>query len=221
MNDLWTPRWLRTRSLTDTTTELDRTAGPRIRRLPVRVRLLEGDDVAPGSFECIASQYDVEYDIGWGWTEMIKPGAFAESIAAHPVIPVFWQHAWTLGPIGSARPDEQSDHLHAVGRLYLDMGDLVQRVYEGMKDEALEEWSVGYYEDEILNSKDMPNCDQILKGDLAEISNVVRGANPETETVDLRTRRRQVEEQRAIEAQQQSLDRLASPAGRALQRGNV
>lgn len=215
---LWIPSGLRTRAVTEADERDDTSTGPRLRRLPMRVRLLEGDDVEPGSFECIASQYDVEYDIGWGWTEMILPGAFAESIAEHPVIPVFWQHAWSLGPIGQATPDEQSDHLHAIGKLYLDMGDLVTRVYEGMKNKALEEWSVGYWAETILNDKDAPRCDQIVKGDLAEISNVVRGANPDTETIDVRGRRERKDP--SPDPKSPSIDRIRSTAGRAL-RGAV
>lgn len=155
------------------------------RRIRMQVRAV-ADDAAPGSFEAVVSTYELEYEIGWGWTEQIMSGCFTDSIDAHPVIPVYHQHDWDSGPIGSCKPEENGKELVVAGQLYLDVGgDLVARVYQAMIDGALEEWSIGFWAEEITWSDDNPQCDSITEGDLAEASICVRGANPETGTLGL------------------------------------
>lgn len=142
-----------------------------------------------GTFMSVVSTYNLDYDIGWGWTERILPGCFADSIASHPALPIFYNHDWLGAPIGVGKASEGDDKLTVAGRLYLDMGDpLVARVYQAMKDEALQEWSIGFWPESITNDKDAPYCDQIAKGDLAEASVCVRGANPDTGTLELNGR---------------------------------
>jgi HK97 family phage prohead protease len=142
----------------------------------------------PGTGKAVVSVIGLEYEIGWGWTEIILPGCFDESIEAHPTIPIYHQHNWDDGPIGSGTPSVEGDQLIVAFGLYLGMGDLVDRVYRGMQDKALEEWSIGFWADEITWEKENPDCDQIAKGDLAEASVCVRGANPETGTLELAQR---------------------------------
>ena len=175
------------------------------RRLRMQVRATP--DGAPGSFEAVVSTYEMEYEIGWGWTEKILAGAFDDSIAAHPTIPIFYQHNWDAGPIGSGQPESDGTQLKVSGALYLAIGGhLVQRVYQAMLDEALEEWSVGFWAEEITWDKDQPQCDQIAVGDLAESSICVRGANPETGTVGLSDRAAWVEGDEA--AREREVSRL-------------
>lgn len=212
---------LRQRALSEIETDLggERVAGDiaRLRHLPVRFRLLEGDDVEPGAFECIASTYNVEISAGWGWRELMLPGCFAECLAENPMIPVFWQHDWYAGPIGVAEATEEPELLRCVGRLFLE-DQRVPSIYEAMKANAVREWSIGFYANEILTTDDDKYLEQIVKGDLAEVSSVVRGANPVTETVDLR--RRVPDERKRAEpeppAEVPSMDRLRSRAGRRL-----
>ena len=152
----------------------------------MKVRATPGQGVGTG--RAVVSTLDLEYDVGYGWSELVLPGAFADSIAAHPTIPIYHQHDWLAGPIGVGNPKEDGNQLVVDFHLYLGQGDLVDRVYQAMIDEALEEWSVGFYADEITSTKDKPMCDQIAKGDLAEASVCVRGANPETGTLELANR---------------------------------
>src|ERR1700681_53998 len=113
------------------------------RRLRMQVRATP--DAGAGAVEAVVSTYDLEDDIGWGWTEQILDGCFTESITAHPTMPIFYNHDWYGAPIGSAQPTEADQKLTVAGRLYLDKGDpLVARVYQAMLDEALEEWSIGF-----------------------------------------------------------------------------
>jgi HK97 family phage prohead protease len=156
----------------------------------VRMKVRATPDEGDGTFQAVVSTYDLEYDVGWGWTEKILPGCFAASIAAHPTIPIFYTHDWPGGPIGSGKPAEADDKLTVAGQLYLGMAERIDVIYRAMLEEALEEWSIGFWPEEITWEKDNPLCDQIAAGDLAEASVCVRGANPETGTVDLAARAR-------------------------------
>lgn len=153
------------------------------RRLRMKARATPEN--GPGTGQALVSTLNLEYDIGWGWTEMIMSGCFDDSIAAHPQIPIFYNHDWYGAPIGLGKPKVDGDQLLVDFNLYLGMGDLVDRVYQAMIDEALEEWSIGFWAEEITWDKDNDRCDQISQGDLAEASVCVRGANPETGTLDL------------------------------------
>lgn len=162
-----------------------------IRKRRIRMKVRATPDAGDGTFSAVVSTYSLEYDIGWGWTEQILPGCFTESIAAHPTIPVYHQHDWDSAPIGSCQPSEQGSGLEVSGQLYVgaEFADpFVKRIYQAMLDEALEEWSIGFWPEEISWSEDSPTCDSIVKGDLAEASICVRGANPETGTLELNRR---------------------------------
>ena len=143
----------------------------------------------PGTGQAVVSTYDLEYPIAPGWTEKVLPGCFADSIAAHPAIPIFYNHDWGSGPIGTGHPTEQGNQLLVDFELYLGQGDLVGRVYKAMQNNALEEWSIGFWATAITTDSKTPNCDQIAEGDLAEASVCVRGANPETGTLLLAGKR--------------------------------
>ncbi len=159
--------------------------GPK-RRLRMKVRATPGN--GPGTGQAVVSTYDLAYDIGWGYTEKVLPGCFADSISAHPTIPIFYNHDWNSGPIGAGRPTERAGDLIVDFELYIGQGDLVDRVYQAMKGNALEEWSIGFWATTITSTKDEPMCDLIAQGDLAEASVCVRGANPETVTLELASR---------------------------------
>jgi HK97 family phage prohead protease len=156
--------------------------GPK-RRLRMQVRATPGQGAGTG--QAVVSTLNLAYDIGYGYTEMVLPGAFAASIAAHPTIPIFYNHSWDTGPVGVGKPSEQGNKLIVDFELFLGKGDLVDRVYQAMSDEALTEWSVGFWAEEITVDQANPKCDMIAKGDLAEASVCVRGANPETGTLEL------------------------------------
>lgn len=153
-------------------------------RMQVRATPAAGD----GTFSAVVSTYQLEYDVGWGWTEQIMPGCFAESIKTHAAIPIFYNHQWDHAPIGSGTAAEDGNQLVVTGGLYLGAGDMVTRVYQAMVDGALEEWSIGFWPEEMAWEQSNPNCDQIIRGDLAEASICIRGANPETGTLELNAR---------------------------------
>jgi HK97 family phage prohead protease len=157
------------------------------RRLRMQVRATPEKGAGTGT--AVVSTYDLAYEIGWGWTEVILPGCFKQSIAAHKAISIFYNHNWDGGPIGSGIATENGTNLTVDFQLYLDRGDLVGRVYQAMLDGALEEWSVGFWAEQVTSRSDLPQCDLIVQGDLAEASVCVRGANPETGTLELAGRK--------------------------------
>ncbi|MDQ1426625.1 MAG: hypothetical protein QOK39_101 [Acidimicrobiaceae bacterium] len=158
-----------------------------LRRHRLQVRATPGD--GPGTFAAVVSTYNTAYEIGWGWTEMILEGCFADSIDAQDgVIPIFYTHDWPGGPIGVSTDIEETTELTVRGKLYLDLAERVAVLYQAMLDNALREWSIGFWPESITSDKDHPLCDQIAKGDLAESSLCVRGANPDTGTAELNHR---------------------------------
>lgn len=159
------------------------------RHRTARVRALP--EVGEGVVEAVTSVFSLEYDIGWGWREVIEPGAFDESIGAQESIPIFWEHAWRDpdAVIGHTMEiDADASRLRIQAQLYVDDPG-VKKIWRAMDAKALREWSIGYYAEEISWTAEDPMLDHIEKGDLAECSVVVRGANPETETLDVRNRR--------------------------------
>jgi HK97 family phage prohead protease len=163
----------------------------RYRQRPIRMRALP--DVGEGAVEAVVAAYDVVYDVqDWFWEtkERIAPGAFADSIAAKPVIPLFWQHDWEGGPIGDARASETSADLRIRGQLYVD-DPSVARIWRSMRAEAVEDWSIGYVAVtvQIEHEDDDPKgaeIEAVMKGQLCEASAAVMGANPGTETISVR-----------------------------------
>lgn len=156
----------------------------RLRRAKLKTRAVDAE--GEGAFEAYVSVFDTVYSIGWGWEEKILKGAFAESLAAQPVQPVMWDHAWEFGPIGDATGEEDDKGLKETGALYLG-SDLVDRVWKGMTAEAINEWSIAFYVEELTWSDEEPELDVIVKADLVEVTACLRGANPDTETTDLRS----------------------------------
>lgn len=143
-------------------------------------------DAGEGTFEALVSSYAETYDIGWGWSERILPGCFAASITEHPSIPICWNHEWRAGPIGDGVAQELDLGLIVRGELYLDLDPMVQRVYRSMRAGAVDEWSIAFFPERISNDEAEPYCDLIERGDLIEATACFRGANPGTETLDLR-----------------------------------
>jgi HK97 family phage prohead protease len=159
---------------------------PALRRIRVQTRA--APDEGEGRFEALVSDYSQTYDIGWGWRERILPGAFAESIAANPTIPICWEHDWRGGPIGHGEASETSHGLIVRGELYTDADPTVGRIWRSMQARAVNEWSVAFFPQKIVNTDEEKNTDLIERGDLVEATVCFRGANPGTETLDLRSR---------------------------------
>ncbi|MGH9167379.1 MAG: HK97 family phage prohead protease [Acidimicrobiia bacterium] len=151
-------------------------------------------EVGEGMVECYASVFGVEFMEGGSFFRKVRidKGAFKDSLAARDSFPVFWEHDWDAGPIGHSVEAAEDDHgLKATNQLYVDT-DRAKNLWRGMDAGAIVEWSIGFYPlvEEIQKRKDEEDgeTDTIViykKVDLAEMSVVVRGANPGTDTISV------------------------------------
>jgi HK97 family phage prohead protease len=169
-----------------TTTALPVTAGA-VLHIPATVAALP--ESGEGVVEALVSAYDVEYRIGFFARHIIRAGAFAASIKAQESIPLFWQHDWQAGglPVGDATATEGPDGLTIKGQLYME-DPSVARLWRAMKAGAIREWSIGY---KVLTAKfsdDDEDLAEVVEGELLEASSVLRGANPQTHTLEVASR---------------------------------
>lgn len=159
---------------------------PQLRHFPMEFRAAtEGEP--EGTLVGYASVYDVEYRIGWGMSESITPGAFDTSLAGNGgVLPIFYQHDWS-DPIGTAVATSDSHGVKVTASLFIDTNPKAMSVYRAAKAGALREWSIGFYPSTLRTEAEEPDHEHVDEGDLAEASVVVRGANPATEMLDVRS----------------------------------
>jgi HK97 family phage prohead protease len=149
----------------------------RIRALdPMRMRAVNSDELT-----AYASVFGTTYPIGPGINERIVPGAFTESLRAQDgQLPDFYQHAWDEGPVGVASATED-DHGVLVQAKLFDT-ERARAVKQAAQVGALTRWSVGYYAIDT-HLEDKGRTEVITRADLAEVSIVVRGANPDAKTI--------------------------------------
>lgn len=142
-----------------------------------------------GRIKALVSAYDVKYRMGFATWHTLKAGAFDEALAEQENFPLFFQHNWDMGerpPIGHAAAEEGEYNgktgLVFDASFYLDTPD-GRAVYNANKAKALREWSVGYMP--VSFDKDPADANHyvVTKSELWEASSVLRGANPETETM--------------------------------------
>jgi HK97 family phage prohead protease len=142
---------------------------------PIRMRAANTDELT-----AYASVFGTTYPVGGGLRERIAPGAFSESLLSQGSLPVFYQHAWEAGPVGTASAHE--DHHGLLVRARLFDGERARSVKQAAAAGALTRWSVGYYALES-HFEDKGRTEVITRADLAEVSLVVRGANPDATTI--------------------------------------
>lgn len=148
--------------------------------------------VGEGVVEAYVSMFNVEYRMGYATWHKILPGAFDDSIAEQAAVPVFWAHAWDWSeqvPIGhSLDVDSDDTGLRVRSQLYVEETETARAVYRGMQAGALREWSIGYGIVEHIVREERDQARRVLDvsvGELLEASSVLRGANPETQTLNV------------------------------------
>lgn len=174
-----------------------------LRRFGVELRAASEDGGPEGVLEGYATVYDVGYGIGWGITEQIAQGCFDRSIAdQNGIIPIFYMHDWD-NPIGHATVTSDAKGVRVVATLYIDVNERAMSVWRAAAAGALRQWSIGFYPQTIelsYGDNGSDDMETITEGDLAEASIVVRGANPETEMIDVRSKAELTEAEVAEEA---------------------
>lgn len=152
------------------------------------VSLAADSDSAGGAVKALVSAFGVKYRIGWGTWHTIEASAFDASIAAQESLPLFWQHSWDYTeqpPIGHAAMSTSDDGLEIDGELYVDLDPSIARVHASMKAGAIREWSIGY---RVLAARQDPDDERhlfVTEAEVLEASAVLRGANPETKTLEM------------------------------------
>jgi HK97 family phage prohead protease len=160
-------------------------------RIPMKATFTAADDPAkPGAFRALVSAYDVKYRIGYALWHTIEMGAFKTSIAEQTSIPIFWMHSWDWSeqmPIGAASAEESTGDGGLVldGRLYVDIDPSIARLYQAMREDAIREWSIGYSVLALRTDPDDQLHEFVTEAELLEGSSVLRGANPDTRTLEV------------------------------------
>ena len=148
-----------------------------------RFELRAAEDLGEGVVRGVVTTFDDPYPIGRSLREVITRSTFDLSQS----VPLFFEHRWGDGPIGVSRSlAAGSDGLEAEFELFLD-DPRARSVWRAMKAGALREFSIGFMPTELTEERSAEHTtEKIIKGDLIEVSSVVRGANPNTETVSTR-----------------------------------
>ena len=163
--------------------------GPYVARatgIPGKILAAEDDENGRGTVRALVAAYDVKYRIGYATHHTIEHGAFADQIGQ--ATPLFWEHNWNWAerpPIGHAEAEESDDGLIIDGVMYTDIAGDAAQVHAGLKAGALKEWSIGYRVLETRVDADDDFHFFIIKAELLEASSVLRGANPETDTLEV------------------------------------
>lgn len=154
--------------------------------LPLEVRA--ADDAPDGVVEAYGSVFDTEYAV-LGGREVIRPGAFEDSLAERDSIAIYHQHGHKFGrpPIGfTTKAREDDTGLRFRAQLLIEESETARVVFRGIENRALTEWSIGFRAIETREDPDEPDLVEVLEADVPEISSVLVGANPETDTIDAR-----------------------------------
>jgi HK97 family phage prohead protease len=143
-----------------------------------------------GKVSAIVSAFDVDYVMGWRTKHRMTAETFVDSLADNNVVPLFFQHNWAWSeqpPIGTADGSiatEPKPGLKIDGGFFLDT-EGGRSTFRAIKAGALREWSIGYRitKYEVEEADDGFRIVIVKAADFMEASSVLRGANPDTETL--------------------------------------
>jgi HK97 family phage prohead protease len=176
-----------------------------LRHLPIEFRLAtaeDGEDKPEGILIGYAAIYDETYRIGYSMKESITAGAFDASIASQGgVIPIFYAHSWSQqksavpqAPIGVGYVTSDKKGVKVRAELFINDNPTARSVYLAAAAGALREWSVGHLPITIRMDEDDDTVEHIDASELLEASVCLRGANPKTEMVQVRSEDEEHEE---------------------------
>lgn len=150
---------------------------------------IKAADNETGTFTALVSAFGVvdSYD------EEIMPGAFQKALDAFgdDPIPILWNHQWgALGAhLGGAKGYETDEGLVIEG--WVDMDDPeAAKALRLLKSRRIREFSIGGFEPAggvRLVEKDGRDVWEIHEFELVEVSLVLRGANPDTRLIDVKS----------------------------------
>lgn len=126
--------------------------------------------------------------------DRILPGAFTESLATWKAsgasIPVIYQHAWGEPPIGEVSEAAEDAHgLMVRASLYADENEIAKKVLHAMRRKSLTEFSFAFETKAAAIVQEQDEFVREIKAlDLIEVGPCLRGVNPETELVAVKSR---------------------------------
>jgi HK97 family phage prohead protease len=169
-----------------------------VARCPAEYKLL-GEEEPAGTFEAYVAVFSTpdRPDL-FGDSDVIEPGAFAQTLQEKGLPPVVWSHVWTIPPVGQAlQAVEDVKGLRIRARLFLDddgiSGQYARSIHTGMTatPPVVREFSFAFEAKEWSDEK-APNGQYIrhLKRlELFEVGPVLVGRHPDTELIGAKSQR--------------------------------
>lgn len=150
---------------------------------------IKAADADTGVVTALVSAYGVvdSYD------EEIMPGAFTKSLErfGDDPIPILWNHEWGVMDAHLAEATGEDTDEGLVMSMQFDMEDPTSvKAFRLLKSRRIKEFSIGGFEpsDGIRRvEKDGQVVWQVYEFELIEVSLVLRGANPETRLIDVKS----------------------------------
>lgn len=149
-----------------------------------RYRAVTGEVVAEGRARAQITTFDSPYEYAPRVREEIAPSAFDGT----DTIPVMYQHDHSAPPIGTATLTKTGTGVEADIQFFMDT-ERGRAAFNSYHTGAMKEWSVGFIAkpgDITTTRADGYVTERIERGDLMEVSTVLRGANKGTGTMHTR-----------------------------------
>jgi len=150
--------------------------------VPFELKQLPDNDSKFFNFEGFASTFG-NIDLG---NDIVEQGAFRDSLAKNPQVPILWQHT-IREPIGkSIHLEEQTKGLFVRGRLPKKDSLVRDRVIPQMEVGSIDTMSIGFFINEFSfnNETEIRTLEKI---DLFEISLVTLAMNPQAVVTDFKS----------------------------------
>ncbi|MFF7683169.1 HK97 family phage prohead protease [Microbacterium sp. NPDC007973] len=133
------------------------------------------------------------FEVVDSYDEMIMPGAFDKSLEqfGDDPIPILWNHQWGVMDAHLAEAKGEITDEGLVVTMQFDMSDPTSaKAFRLLKSKRIKEFSIGGFEpvDAIKRvEKDGRDVWAIYEFELIEVSLVLRGANPDTRLIDVKS----------------------------------
>lgn len=140
-----------------------------------------------GQFSALVSTFGTVDSQG----EIIEPGAFKatlDRLGDGGTIPILWDHQWDdiWSHIGKATAEETEEGLVVSGELDLENPAAAQ-AFKLLSDGRVKEFSIGGFERPEDVTTDDGGVRHVAAFDLVEVSMTLRGANPDTRLLDVKS----------------------------------
>lgn len=124
--------------------------------------------------------------------EEIEPGAFTEGLKSFDKkqpLPILWDHQWDdiWAHIGTATAEQTEDGLIIEAQLDMD-NPTAKQAYRLLSQGRVHEFSIGGFEPAESATTDEDGIRHVERFDLAEVSLTLKGANPDTQLIDIKSR---------------------------------